>query len=150
MYQVKTPTLEHIIELSATMREDDRLECLLATGSSPDLSLLMSLAISTFKEVLLVDNKVICIAGVCDDYGGDGGAIWLLGSDLVFKHKKAFWKFCKNFHGDMKDQYNLLYNYVYIENKMSLRLIKKLGFTIDEPTPYGLGQELFHKIHWRK
>tara|TARA_R110000824_G_scaffold81223_6_gene204184 strand:- start:5307 stop:5639 length:333 start_codon:yes stop_codon:yes gene_type:complete len=56
------------------------------------------------------------------------GRIWFLTSDLLEKHYKFFLKCNKNWLHYMEEDYDLLFNYIIAENKISIKWLKWQGF----------------------
>jgi hypothetical protein len=71
----------------------------------------------------------------------------MLGANAVNRHKKAFLSLTPGVIEEMLTICPRLYNMVHGRNKESIRWLKWLGFTIDDPVPHGPDSELFHKFH---
>ena len=50
----------------------------------------------------------------------------------------------------MQQGYDTLYNYVHIDNKVSIRWLKYFGFVITKELPYGHAQEMFYHFERNK
>lgn len=120
------------------MRKQDADEIYAAAGISAEKALMLSFRTSTSVWAGLVDGEVACVFGVCPiNLLAGHGAPWLLGTDLVKKHAKAFLSRNMAYIKTMREVYNLLENYVDVRNTVSIGWLKRLGFKFDEPAPYG-------------
>ena len=70
----------------------------------------------------------------------------MLGTDLIKKKQKIFLKRSKPWLEDIKKDYNYLENYVDARNTLSIKWLKWLGFKVEDPIPYGVNGEPFHKF----
>jgi len=116
--------------------------------SDPNLTVALSIGSSGKAYTALLDGEIICIFGVATtSVIGRVGAPWLIGSDLVAKVPRRFLVESKERVQKMKDGYSLLKNYVDVENSVSIKWLKWLGFTIDEEIrTHGLAKKPFRKF----
>ncbi len=70
---------------------------------------------------------------------GDVGIPWLMGTDLVDAHKRAFLCESRRMVGEWQKRYPVLRNLVDARYTKALRWLTWLGFTLGPPRPYGRG-----------
>jgi len=137
-----------IYEVGDNIREEDEIEVKFSHGLS---------GLEACKKCFLSSNVIQGIEGDDGDPVGItgivGSYIWLLGTDKLTATKHHRWQlslygrewveYCLEKAGGMVE------NYVYSKNRQSIRWLKHLGFTIEEPKPYGVEDQLFCHF-WRK
>lgn len=140
---------EDIAEVAAKMREIDRKELELSSGHSPLEALERSFEQSQYCRCIEVDGTPAALFGVCRPFIlSSGGLIWLLGSNDLKKIKKSFVENSIKYIEECFEYAEYLENYVWIENRFSIRWLKWCGFKFDKPRPYGLKKALF--LHFYK
>lgn len=140
---------EDIAAVADKMRNIDRTELELASGLQPLEALEKSFELSLYCRCIEVDGEPAAIFGVRKPFVlNSKGLIWLLGTDKMTRIKNNFVKNCMQYINEGFDYVDSLENYVWIENKLSIRWLKWCGFKLDEPKPYGLKQALF--LHFYK
>ena len=139
---VRPPRLGDVEALAATMRAADREELVAAHGWTPLWALMRGLEDSTEVWTVVADGKVAAMYGVVElgqyDYGERWGIGWLLTSDLVETHKRAFWRACKLHVADLFTRWDGLYNAIDCRHEKAIRWAKRLGFELFDPAPYGI------------
>lgn len=146
------PNDELLAEIARNMREADRIEVKASSGLSPYESLKYSCGKSNFTVVVLVDDTPIAVFGLSVINALTGlGTPWLLSSTEALKHRREFFKLSPPIIQEMLSICPKLYNYVHAENKISIRWLKWLGFTVEcNPVEYGIKGEKFHKFYMNK
>ena len=134
--------------IGENLREQDKTEVRLSHGLSPVEACIESYIHSNVIQAIEGDDgDPVGITGLVDNY------IWLLGTDKLTATKNHRWQLCV--HGREWVEYcldmagGMIENYVYSENKLSIRWLKHLGFNIEEPKPYGVADQMFCHF-WRK
>ena len=134
--------------IGENLREQDKNEVLFSHGLSPVEACLRSYRDSQVIQAIEGDEgDPVGITGLTQNY------IWLLGTDKLTATKNHRWQLC--IHGREWVEYcidragGMIENYVYSENKESIRWLKHLGFNIGEPEPYGVAEKMFCHF-WRK
>lgn len=93
------------------------------------------------------EDKTLAMFGCCRAED-DKSTIWFLSGDEIFKIKRfAFIKHSAGFIGFMfhRDQsIKVLYNFVDVRNKISIRWLQRIGANIHEAAPYGIEGMPFH------
>lgn len=148
---IRTSRPEDATELAPELREEDKLEILLATGSS-DLAaaLAQAIGLSSLERItLLEDGKVIAVGGLVP--GPFGASPWMLGSarttaslkNILFILYQA-----KEYTDRWLREHGRLTNITLTLNTTHLNWLKKLGFTLGAPFragPYGASVTPFYK-----
>lgn len=106
-----------------------------------DLPLSLCMALSWNASMVRVTvengNEVICLFGVNSE-----NELWLFFSEGLGEGLEhiplSFYKIAKRFIGEQH-----LHGRVYINNEYAIKLVKFLGFELDEPKPFGPKNELF-------
>jgi len=141
------PTAEAIRFIADTMREADRVEVMAASGRTPFDALQLSVDRSSFVAVVEADGVPVTILGlVVHDILSGSGVPWLLSSEHALKHKRQFLELSPPVIQEMLTICPKLVNYVHSENRLSIRWLTWLGFTIEEPKPIGAHGEMFHRF----
>lgn len=143
-YDVRPATEEDVVYLSPRLRDVDRLEIKFISGNSAEKSILFGFQYSDKCLVGTANDEPICIFGV-KNYSSlsDRGIIWMLGTAEVSNHSIRFLRECKSQLNFMISDMRYLENWVYCENKVTIRWLKWLGFKVESPKPVGLNGELF-------
>jgi hypothetical protein len=71
------------------------------------------------------------------------GCSWLLGTDAITAHPLVFWRVCKAELAKMLKAWRVLLNWIAADYEKSLRWARGLGFTVEEPAPFGPDGDLF-------
>lgn len=140
-------SLDDVEAMAPHLRAIDKRELWVGAGMLPYEGLLFSYENSETFTVIAPDEDVpILMFGIGRARLLDGHrCVWLLGTDKMQEIKKRFVK-------DSSDILHLLasgdtvYNHVIEGNELSLRWLKWLGFSIDDPKPYGWLNKKFHFV----
>lgn len=74
-------------------------------------------------------------------------APWMLGTPLVERHAGALIRSTRHYVAAWRERYPLLVNFVDARNTASIRYLRRVGFTLDEPAPFGAAGLPFHRFH---
>lgn len=144
-------TAAHIAEMLPHVRQADIEEFLAINGSKPEQVLLTGLKISTFACAGLINGRVVTIFGVAPgSMIGGTGTPWLVGTDDLERYQRTFLRRCGKVVNAMLTVYPYLENYVDARNHTARIWLHWLGFTIDEPQPYGIKNLPFHRFHMER
>jgi len=77
------------------------------------------------------------------------GTPWMLATDRIEDIKPSVARRSRHYVGSMMEGFDLLRNWVDFENTRSILWLKRLGFTVEDPAPYGPEGHLF-RYFWRK
>lgn len=142
---------EDVAKVAAHMREIDRKELALMGELQPLEALEKSLELSQYCRCIELDGEPVALFGVRRPFVlSRNGLIWLLGTEELAKMKKSFVMNSLKYVKEGFEYADRLENYVWIENRLSIRWLKWCGFTFDEPKPYGAKQALFLHFYQEK
>ncbi len=149
MIKIVPPTQELVEAIAADMREADRVEVWASNHHTPLESLEKGWHMSDFAAVAVDEDGVaLAMFGlVRRSILTDVGVAWALASNEAMKHRSGFLKMAIPVRDEMLTICPHLCNMVHGKNKRSIQWLKRLGFTIDDPVPYGPDGELFHRLH---
>jgi hypothetical protein len=130
--------MDDIEHVATNMRKEDIEECE-AGGLSPFGALAMSIENSIVAKVLVAPDtgKAGAILGVCHGFSPSWGAIWLLGTDDIKRHRLTF---CRQSRRTLPLLYEesgkeVFYNYTYVGNEVHHAWLRWLGFTFIRKVP---------------
>ena len=127
--------------LAPRLKDADIQEIKLSTGLEPLDALRKSVEISVKKWSITVNGEVIAIFGV--SLRGSVGVPWLLASKELVKIKKSFLVGCESYVRSMSEGCEVLSNYVWIQNKTSIKWLKWMGFNFEAPVQFGIAGAQF-------
>lgn len=138
----------HLNRIANNIREIDAREIKAVTGQTAKEGLRASLRHADFALTAMLDDKPIAMMGVRTVSAIDQtGVPWFLGTDEVSDCVRDFVKYGPRVLKAMHTHCKYLENYVARENYKALRLLRFLGFEIDEQ-PYIMGGIEFKRF-WR-
>jgi len=142
------PTVELIEEIARNMRQADIEEIWASDNYTPLEALMSSWKMSKYNVVITINDEPCVMMGlVVRDMLSGNGIPWMLGTDTALKYKKKFFTEVPDVMNQMLNICPRLYNYVHSKNKVSIKWLKWIGFTLCDPEPYGCEKELFHKFY---
>lgn len=148
MIQWIKPTVELIESIAADMRQADIDEVWASNHHTPLESLMKGWKLSDLSTIAMCDDEPLVIIGLVKrDILTGSGVVWMLGANRAMNYRKEFLKQTKPVINEMLNVCPRLCNMVHSKNKNSMRWLKLLGFTIDDPIKYGPDDELFHRFH---
>lgn len=141
---------EHIPAIAEHMREADRREVWASHRHTPQEALEFALQRSEVAWTCMVDGLPSFMWGAArmGSFLGCCGAPWLLGTPAILKVRHDFLRYCPYFIAVMQDSFPRLENYVHTGNRLSIRWLKHLGFTVNEELPELINDEDFFHF-WR-
>lgn len=146
------PTVEMVEAIAADMRQADVDEVWASNHHTPIESLMKGWDQSDYVSVAVndKDEPLVMFGLVKRDVLSGYGIIWLLGTNNAMNHRREFLTKTPVIIDQMMTICPRLCNMVHDKNKESIRWLKWLGFTIDDPVPHGPHGELFHRFHKEK
>lgn len=149
-YAVAPATPEHCAYVAEHMRAADVAECWAGWRHTPAEAVTRSAAVSRDACYAgLADGVPLCVFGVGSATAlSDLGSPWLLGTEDLPRHSRAFLRRNKAFVGHIRGEYSRLENYVDARNTLAIRWLKWLGFAVEEAAPFGAYQLPFHRFGW--
>lgn len=140
-------TLDHAKTVAAKARGADVDELWACAKYTPLGCLELGLEISPESWAWLWDGEPVCVFGVsAASVLVSSGAPWMVGTEEIDKHPFRFLRHGRDVIQHMLRQYEILENYVDARNRMAVKWLKWLGFTIHPPEPYGVFGMPFHKF----
>lgn len=120
-----------VVRIAKNMREIDRRECE-AMGVRPKAALHISRKASTWSLTALYDGEPVAMFGVTGQSVVDGvGSPWMLATDGAKLGAKAVALMGPDLVQAMHDDWPHLWNRVAAENRIAIRLLEYLGFTVE-------------------
>jgi len=148
-YEIIPATLDHCLEMFPHMRQAD-IDELDAIGVQPKPALMNSLRCSMLAWTGLADGEIVCIFGVSSSNLLAGvGQPWLMGTDLIVKHSREFIRRSRPCVRKMLEIYSHLENYVDVRNEKAIAWLKYIGFSFDDPQPFGFKGLPFMRFEMR-
>lgn len=136
--------------LATRLRPGDVAELIAQSGPDCDIQgvLLSSLAMSsTCWAGCAADGEPMSLLGVSPICLLDGiGMPWMLCSTRVEQFPKAMLKEGRLKIKEIQVLYPNLINYVHAGNEPAVRWLRRLGFSIHDPEPYGVAGEMFSRF----
>lgn len=133
--------------LAPKMRKQDAQEVWHSDGMSPLEALEMSYdAAEECNTIIDDDGEVIGIFGVSPAGGKRIGSPFLLASDKLPTVAKEFIPQSKEWIEKIHENYDLLFNYVHADNKISMRWLRWLGFNFIQKLEYGVNPSHFYEF----
>lgn len=143
---VRDPHDKDIIELSVTMRQEDKDEVWHLARLTPLDALRMSINDCEFNRAVLLDGQVVFMYGV-GNAGNGVGVPWMLASPLLSKVRKQFIRECREGLEEMSQGYKILRNVAWSKNDEHIRWLTWLGFQFNPAVPMGPDGELYHEFY---
>lgn len=120
-----------------------------AAGRDPECAMIEGLRVSDIAvTVVSPAGNPMVIYGIAPGCRLTGlGRPWLLGTDEAMQFKRNFIVDGRNVIIKMLSLYYKLENYVHVDNRVSVRWLKMLGFKMDDPFKFGVNGEMFMRFH---
>lgn len=134
--------------LNGRLRDEDVRE-VLALGANPRNVLSLCASGSEESYTGFLKGEVAMMFGVSVPLWQEGAMIWALGSDLCNEHPRELLVHGRELAKDFSARYGLIWNYCDARYARSLRWLRKIGFTVSEPVPYGAQGEPFCRLEMR-
>lgn len=151
MYFIREALMEDASAITPHLRDADKNEIIASSGNNIEQAILYSILSSEAWTVCLPDGRIICMYGIGDDTTGYG-IPWMIGTDDMIKHRKALIKDARDWVESYLEIYPVLYNYVDSRNKVHIKWLRHIGFTVSEVPEYiGADPEVaFYNFHRSK
>lgn len=143
----RNPTLDDVLHVATHMRAADIAECN-AMGERDLVDVLRTgVRSSVWSHTVLIDDVPACILGVAPHGSlltATSGVPWMLGTDLVTRHRRAFIRTAPAYIEKMLGTFSHLLNYVHAENVQAVRWLRRAGFTLHPAVQAGPYGAMFH------
>ena len=148
--QIVPCTMAHMDALADSLRLLD-IEELQAQGKGPRAVLRASIKGSLWCRTYLYDGEVAAMMGLGGVAMDDLGRPWFLTSDVIYRPNAwTVVKECRKGVALMLELKPRLENYVLAKYEQAVRLLRILGFSLDEPMPFGPKGVLFRRFYLQK
>lgn len=138
-------TKRHARELARIMRAKDRDECA-AGGLLPEPAVRMSINNSSEAYAAYAGDDLLAVFGVGPMHSAPQiTVVWAMTSVHVSKHPLTFWRCSKVAINYLRNKHQLLVNMVHGKYTEAFNWLKRLGFQISSPEPFGKRGDLFCK-----
>ncbi len=145
----RPPRIEDIYTLARDLRLEDCLELEASSKATVLNQIEHAVAISMHPGAAFgPDGELLCLFGAAPmGLMSDCAAPWCLGTDDLFRFPQATTKGSQRYFMQIGQQYPRLMNYVDARNTTSIRWLRRMGFEIDPPEPFGHLKMPFHRFH---
>lgn len=127
--EIRKATLADMRGLAPRLREEDRSECLAATGLPPELLLPLSLS-KDEVWVFVINGTPEAVLGLSPvDRHPYFGLVWMLATPEIFNQRRALLRLTPEVLDMLHSRYPLLGNHVDMRNVTHVRWLKRLGFS---------------------
>ena len=143
------PRVEDVYALAADLRVEDVYELQASSRLTILQQIEHAVAVSMHPGAAFgPDGELLCLFGAAPiGLMDDIAAPWCLGTDHLFRFPQALAKGAQRFFLQIGQQYPRLMNYVDARNTTSIAWLRRMGFEIDEPEPFGHLKMPFHRFH---
>jgi hypothetical protein len=147
-YKVRESRLMDALTMAHKMRASDVDEIWASHRLYPLEGLVKCIRNAERARTGLVNGEIACIFGISrQNLLGTKGTIWMLGTKLLETHGIRFLRENKKEIVAISQEFNIIENYCDARNKVTLRWLRWLGFTIEKAQPYGVYNRSFHHFH---
>lgn len=144
---VRRPNPEDIEFIIQNIRDEDVEEVNAMGGGTVRDALMSTDNLETNSWVWERDGQVHAIFGVNPVPDREGiGVVWMLATKSFDDHLFAFTAACRAVVQQMVKGYDYVFNYVYEENRKSIKWLEWLGFTIRDAEGIGIDGAKFHRF----
>lgn len=142
------PTRDRVEFIAERLRAADVAELAIThPGQAPGDVLRDAIDSARWAIVAEVDGRPAIVYGVTPTPDPRVGSAWMLATDDLRRVSREFIARCRAEVRLMEQTFLVLFNEVHRENKLALRWLEWLGFTVDRERPTGPNGELF--VFWK-
>lgn len=143
----RSSTIEDAAEITPNLRASDVEELTRSYGPNLEECIRKSIKGSDSVESAMSDGKVVAILGIYA--GGEGiGIPWMVSTDASRKFIRNILQDAKAHVLEWEKKYPIQLNMVYAENKITIRWLKAIGYTIGPLNPkWGYAQAPFYQFY---
>jgi hypothetical protein len=150
--QIVPAEIGHVYVLAKVLRDKDRA-AIEATGHSAKKALYRAFRNSIMVRTAFVGGEIAAMWGLGVSLRpgvsplSDLGVPWLHTSRAVERVPVTFLKVARHELAQMRKLRCRLESFVAADYPQAVRLLRKLGFTIEAPAPIGVAATQFHRFH---
>lgn len=140
---------EHVDAVLAELRPQDFHELVAAAGPGVRELMQRGLRMSDEAKVAIDEyGRVLCVFGVCrQSMLSDIASPWLIGTTHLERYTSTLTRVGREYVGRWIKEYKTLINHVDARNRWSVVWLKRIGFAMDKPQPFGVAGLPFHRFH---
>lgn len=146
---IRDVTPEDLDWLAPRLRAGDRAEAEAMSGMGAREALRFSVKVSRETWIAEVAGEPLAIFGIAGAYTSPVARPWMVGTDAIGCYKLSFMRFSRALVADWRGRFDVLENWVDARHLESVRWLGWLGFTLDEPKPFGPFKMPFHRFEMR-
>jgi len=135
MIEIRPLDRHDIQNMLGVIRRSDIMEIEQGCGMGIREALEYGLQHSTKALLMLGDGQPLAALG--DVRHGQIGVPWLISTNHIDNHARAFLRACRPLFEQMADRHEVLTNYVDARNHAAIRWLAWLGFDMGAPVAYG-------------
>lgn len=142
------PTVrKHLRHVAKHMRPEDRAEVWASSRATPEQALEDGFRSSLRCWTGLVNTEAVCIVGVAPGSLLTGvGIPWMLCTPRLSRAVRPMLRLSRPVVDTMQDFFPVLVNFVDARNTDTIGWLRALGFTVEEPAPFGPDRMPFHRF----
>ncbi len=140
-------TPDDIVFVAKNLRRQDKIEMQAMQGEDVNIEATLQHSVSITEEpvTVMLDTGVVgCILGIAPVLDTKIGVPWLVGTDDIEDYGREFVCMGRELVEKGLEKYDLLCNYVDARNLRSIEWLKRIGFEVQAPTPFGKYGLPFH------
>lgn len=108
--------------------------------------MLLSLTESDEAYTALVDGEPAMMFGCQQPLMSEAALVWALGTDLCTRSPRQMLEYGRQKIAELRERYPVMHNHCDARYKAAHRWLRRLGFHVGDPKPFGQNGELFCKI----
>lgn len=148
--KIINPMQEHIDMMKGFLSEENEREAQASSGITADEALQKAFKGSNICYMGLSNNKpFICFGVIPYSVLSTTGVFWLMHTKDITKRRITVLRKSLVYINKMLSKFDMLENWVYHKNVLTIKWIKWCGFELEKLKPHGVKKELFHKF-WIK
>jgi len=135
----------HARLLNTLLRPEDRQEIWESGRFLPEQAARASINRCEEAWALYVGNDLLAVFGV-STYDTGWAAPWAFSTVHVAKYPLTFWRVSKIVLAHWRDRYPKMVQMIYARYPQALAWVKRLGFKVEEPVPWGWNKSFFCRV----
>ena len=137
MYR-KEKNEKDVLYILENLRPEDKHEAIIQKGKNYIEELLKEI-MQCEKHFILgctkKDDKPICMGGCAPTTEKGVGCVWMLSTPEVINHQICLLRNIKELMNDFDEDYWMTFNFIYSENTLAKKWLKKMGYSFNLARP---------------
>lgn len=133
---IRAATIEDAVYVGKHLRRADADE-IMALGEDPEKMVRYCVRASDEAMTAVVAGVPVMVFGCSRSMLSEWGEVWALGTDECTKHPREMLIFGRSLVRAFLEKYPKMMNYCDARYARALKWLKKIGFTVHPPAPYG-------------